>query len=208
MKIPHIVVEATTEPLSLAEARLQCRVDPIDNLTSDGSGTHPDDDLLLALITAARENCENFLGLSLVPKTLEIALDEFPGTDDDDDFIELPMGPVSAIVSVTAGTGSDSLMDPADYVLDTFSVPNRLVPATTWPSVTASVNTVRIIYTVGYDGPTSSDGPTLPKAIIQAMKLLVADWYKHREDTDVVELKIPNGVNSLLRSYRIRLGMA
>ena len=208
MKIPHVLVEATSEPLTLAEARLQCRVDPIDALTSDGGGTHPDDDLILALVTAARENCENFTGLTLVPKTLEIALDEFPGIDADDDYIELPMGPVSAIVSVTAGTGSDSLMDPANYVLDTFSVPNRLVPVTYWPTVTASVNTVRIIYTVGYDSMISSDGPTLPKTIIQAMKLLVADWYKHREDTDVVELKIPNGVNSLLRAYRIRLGMA
>jgi len=204
--IPKIIVDATSEPVTLIEARLQCRVDPIDSLDSDGNGTHPDDDLLEALITAARQYCENFLGLTLTPKTLEIALDEWP--TDDDGIIELPMGPVSSIVSINVGTSSDSLMDPDDYVLDDFSVPNRLVPATTWTAITAETNTIRIIYTVGYDGPNSSDGPALPKTIVQAMKLLIADWYKHREDTDAGDERIPNGVLSLLRPHRIRLGMA
>ena len=204
---PKIVVDATTEPMTLAEARLQCRVDPIDDLDSDGHGTHPDDDLLEALISAARQYCENFLGISLSPKILEIALDEFPTTDDDS--IQLPCGPVNAIVSVTVGDESDSLMDAEEYILDDFSVPNRLLPATVWPTVTASVNTIRIIYSVGYDGPDSSDGPAIPKTILQAMKLLVADWYKHREDTDTAaEMQIPNGALALLRAHRVRLGMA
>ncbi len=206
MKVPKILIDATSEPLTLAEARLQCRVDAIDDLDSDGNGTHPDDDLLEMLITAAREHCEQFLGLSLVPKTLELALDEFP--TEDDGIIELPHGPVNAIVSVTVGTSSDAEMDPDDYELDDFSVPNRLVPATVWPTVTASLNTIRIIYTVGYDGPDSSDGPTIPKTVLQAMKLLIADWYKHREDTDVHELVIPNGALTLLRAHRIRMGFA
>ena len=206
MKAPKVIVDATAEPLTLAEARLQCRVDAIDDLDSDGNGTHPDDDLIEMLITAAREHCEQFLGVSLVPKTLELALDEFP--TDDDGIIELPQGPVNAIVSVTAGASSDAEMDADDYVLDDFSVPNRLIPATVWPTVTASVNTIRIIYTVGYDGPNSSDGPTIPKTVLQAMKLLVSDWYKHREDTDVQEMSIPNGAMSLLRAHRIRTGFA
>ena len=66
MKVPKVIVDATSEPLTLAEARLQCRVDPIDDLDSDGNGTHPDDDLIEMLITAAREYCEQFLGVSLV----------------------------------------------------------------------------------------------------------------------------------------------
>lgn len=206
MKVPKVIVDATSEPLTLAEARLQCRVDPIDDLDSDGNGTHPDDDLIEMLITAAREYCEQFLGVSLVPKTLELALDEFP--TEDDGIIELPLGPVNSIVSVTVGTGSDSEMDSDDYVLDDFSVPNRIVPATIWPTVSASLNSIRIIYTVGYDGPDSSDGPTIPKTVLQAMKLLVADWYKHREDTDVQELSIPNGAFALLRAHRIRMGFA
>ena len=70
------------------------------------------------------------------------------------------------------------------------------------------MNTIRIIYTVGYDGPDSSDGPTIPKTVLQAMKLLIADWYKHREDTDVHEMVIHNGALTLLRAHRIRMGFA
>lgn len=204
---PKILVDATSEPLTLAEARLQCRVDPIDDLDSDGNGTHPDDALIEMLITAAREHCEQYLGMSLVPKTLEIALNEFPA--EDDGAIELPFGPVNEIVSVTVGTGTDSTMDEADYVLDDFTVPNRLMPASgSWTAITASLNTIRVIYTVGYDGPDSSDGPTIPRGVLLAMKLLIADWYKHREDTDVHEMEITNGAMVLLRPHRVRRGFA
>jgi uncharacterized phiE125 gp8 family phage protein len=201
---PKIVVEPATELLTIDECRLHLRVDPLE-IDSDGVGTHPDDDLIMALQTAAREHCQNFLGLSLLPYTYEVALDEFP--IENDGAIELPMGPVTSIVSVTVGTDSDALMDPEDYVLDDFSVPNRLLSADTWATVTASTNTIRIVYTAGYELDLS-DGQTIPKTIVQAIKLLLADWYKHREDTDINDVQIPNGVQALLRPHRIRLGMA
>lgn len=202
-KLPKVLVDATAEPLTLDECRVHLRVDPIDG------DTHPDDDLILSLLSAAREWCEGFLGMSIVTKTLELALDEFPSEDDAESAaIVLPMGPVNAVISVTVGEGSDSLMDEADYVLDDFSVPNRLVPVTTWPVAIASTNNIRVIYEAGFDGSNSSDGPTLPKSIKQAILLLVGDWYKHREDTDVHDLTIPNGVRTLLNIQRQRLGFA
>ena len=102
---PKVVLEPTVELLTLDECRLHLRVDPLE-IDSDDVGTHPDDDLIMALQTAARQHCENFLGLSLAPYTYEIALDEFP--TDDDGAIELPMGPVTSIVSVTVGVESDA----------------------------------------------------------------------------------------------------
>lgn len=201
MKLPKIVIDAEAEPLTLDECRLHLRVDPTDG------DTHPDDDLIMALQTAARQHCENYLGLSLVTKTLEIALDEFP--TEDDGAIELPMGPVNAIISVTVGEDSDALQDEDTYVLDEFSVPNRLIPVSEWPTATASTNNIRIIYIVGYDASNSSDGPTIPRTIMQAIKLLLADWYNHREDTSYDRLSaIPNGVKTLLDLHRIRTGAA
>lgn len=199
-KPPKVIVEPIAEPLTLDECRLHLRVDPIDG------DTHPDDDLILALLTAARQHCENYLGMSLVTKTLELALDEFP-TDTEDDAIELPFGPVNEIVSVTVGDDSDALMDPADYVLDDFSVPNRLLPATSWPTVTAAPNNIRVIYVAGHDGAVSSDGPTIPRTCMQAIKLLLADWYKNREDTGG-GTRIPNGVQTLLDLHKVRTGFA
>ena len=202
---PKIVLEPTTELLTIDECRLHLRVDPLE-IDSDDVGTHPDDDLIMALQIAARQHCENFLGLSLLPYTYEVALSEWP--TDNDGAIELPMGPVTNIVSVTVGDDSDALMDPEDYVLEDFSVPNRLLPTSgQWTTITAETNTIRIIYTAGYELDLS-DGQTIPKTIVQAIKLLLADWYKHREDTDINDVQIPNGVQALLRPHRIRLGMA
>ena len=202
---PKIVLEPTEELLTIDECRLHLRVDPLE-IDSDDVGTHPDDELIMALQTAAREHCEAFLGLSLLPYTYEVALSSFPA--DNDGAIELPMGPVTGIVSVTVGTESDALMDPEGYVLDDFSVPNRLLPVGgSWASAVDSTNAIRIIYTAGYEADIS-DGQTIPKTIVQAIKLLLADWYKHREDTDINDVQIPNGVLSLLRPHRIRLGMA
>ena len=46
-----------TEPLTLAQARLQCRID------AEGSPpSHPDDDLLAAFVAVAREQVERFFG--------------------------------------------------------------------------------------------------------------------------------------------------
>ena len=201
---PKIVIEPISELLTLDECRLQCRVDPLE-YDSDGIGIHPDDDLIMAYQMAARVSCEEFLGLSLTPRTYEVAMDDFP--TDNDGEIELPMGPVTAIVSVTVGTGSDSLMDPDEYQLRTFSVPNKLVPASTWPAITAAPETIRIVYTAGYE-PDLSDGQTVPKTVMQAVRLLLADWYKNREDTGPNDVQIPNGVQTLLRPHRIRLGMS
>ena len=202
---PKIVLEPTEELLTIDECRLHLRVDPLE-IDSDDVGTHPDDDLIMALQAAARQHCENFLGLSLAPYTYEIALGEFP--TDDDGAIDLPMGPVTSIVSITGGVESDALMDPADYLLDDFSVPNRLLPVSgTWPTPAASTNNIRIIYTAGYELD-SSDGPVAPRTIVQAIKLLLADWYAHREDVDMKLENIPNGAQALLRPHRIRLGMA
>ena len=78
---PKIVLEPTEELLTIDECRLHLRVDRLE-IDSDDVGTHPDDELIMALQTAAREHCEAFLGLSLVPYTYEVALSSFPADND------------------------------------------------------------------------------------------------------------------------------
>jgi len=82
-----VVTPVATEPVTLAEARLQCKVDADDT-------TH--DALITGLITAAREFAEHYTGRALAPQTLEAALDAFT----DDDYIDLPMPPVSSVTSI------------------------------------------------------------------------------------------------------------
>jgi uncharacterized phiE125 gp8 family phage protein len=191
---PKIIVYPTTEPLTLAECRLHLRVDPTET-DSDGNETHPDDALILGLLSAAREHCENFLGMTISPTTYELALDEFDGP------VDLPWGPVNTVTSVTVGEESDALQDPATYVFDNFSTPARLVPVTTWPTG-SDTNYIRIIYTAGFED--DSDSPAVPAVILAAIKLTMGYYYENRED--VVDL--PGAAQALLRPLRVRLGMA
>lgn len=199
---PKVIIQPSAELLTIEQCRAHLNVQ-VYEVDSDGIGTHPDDDLIMAMQGAAREHCENFLGRSIAQKTYEIALDEFPAG-----AIELPMPPLVSVSSVTAGEDSDGPLDAALYVVDDYSVPARVVPVDTWPTVIAATNLIRIRFVAGY-GEESDGVEPLPYAIRAAMLLMLAHLYENRSDTDEKAIaSIPNGVEALLRPFRVRLGMA
>ena len=213
--IPKVITPPAVEPIDIEQARAHLEAvmygdsdgDPIDDL---------DDLMIMGWVAAAREHCEDFLGLSLSPRVLEIALDSFPSVSVDGcTYIELPMGPVTEIVSVTipdaSGDSDDTDADPldtADYVLDEFSVPNRLVPVSGWPTMTTGTNAIRIRYAAGYEIDT--DGVSaVPATIRAAMLLMLGHLYANREEnTEKAMTSLPLGVEALLRPRRVLLGMA
>lgn len=212
----RVITPAPEEALTLDECRLHLNVAPYE-VDSDGVGTHPDDTLIMALQAAARQHCEAFLGLSLTMRVLEAALDRFPTTAaDGSTAIELPMGPVVDVMSVTVGTGgsdssggSDSTeLTAADFELDDFRSPMRLLPTATWPAVTASPNAVRIRYVAGY-GTDSDGGYPLPAVFRAALLLVLGHLYANRETSVEKALsEIPLGAEALMRPHRVLLGMA
>lgn len=174
----------------------------------------PDDTTIEQKLRGAVGAAETFLGLSLSPRMIEGALDSFPTMRfDGRDWIELPWGPVTEILSVTAappGTSdSDGIIGADAWVLDEFSAPQRLVPATgsAWPSGSGT-NLVRVLYLAGFD--IDSDGvSTMPWDIRAAVLLILGDLFLRREDTvDGVVSKLPSGAESLMRPHRVRLGLA
>ena len=211
------------EPISLAEARLQCKVDP------EGSPpTHPDDDLLSLFISAAREWAEEYTGTAIGARVQELALTIFPGTGNQSttaatgtatlaakaSAITLPEWPVLGIASIAYinAAGSELLVPPADYLLDTSATPRRIILAdgAAWPSAKDVVNGFRVRYVIGYSAPGESpqDSP-LPRAIKVALLLMLAHLYRNREASSVVALQtIPLGATALLDTQRIRLGFA
>jgi uncharacterized phiE125 gp8 family phage protein len=196
-----VITPPAEEPLSIEECRAHLEAQPYED-----SDVDPIDDTMIAgYLAGAREHCENFLGLSLSIRTLEIALDEFPASQSlDGRAIELPMGPVREIQFVTAvGEGSDGEIEPETYVLDDFTSPMRLVPADSWPSITKATNAIRIRYSAGY-GVDSDGGTALPFAIRAAILVTMAKLYQTRGDLD----DLPAGAQSLLRPLRVLLGMA
>lgn len=198
MSIVKVITHPTAEHISLADARLHLRLDAYDS-----PATHPDDTLVSALITSAREWAETFTGRSLGLRTIEIALDAFPLCR----YVPLPMPPLFGVQFVryydTAGVEQTF----ADWAVDDFQLPPRVQLAVDaeWPDTQVRVNAVRIRYQVGY--PVAGESPSgepLPESIRSAMLLVLAHLYEHREDsTEVAFSRIPMGAEYLLTPYRL-----
>lgn len=180
------VEEGTTEPVTLAEVKSHLRI------------THSEEDTLLnSLITAARVHAEDFTRRSLITRTAEVLLDEFP-TDE----IWLPYMPVTSVTSIkyTDYEDTETTLDSSNYIVDIYSRPPRIVCAygESWPSDTLKpVNGVAIQYECGGD---------VPEPIKQGILMHVAHLYEHREAVYTgytVITTMPLGLEALYWPYRI-----
>jgi len=182
-----LITPAAAEPVSLAEAKLQLRVDVSD-----------DDVLITGLITAAREAVETITRRALVTQTWELVLDEFPGGSQ----VEMPLPPLQSITSIKykVAAGTESTFASSSYVVDTDSAPGRVVldDGASWPGDDLyEASAVRIRFVAGY----GATGAAAPQSIRQAMLLMIGHWYESREQ--VVEgtpREIPMGAEWLLQT--------
>lgn len=187
----YLVSPVSVEPLTIAEAKAQCRVDVTD-----------DDALFEALITAAREYCETFTHRALAPQTWDYKFNMFPiGWYAP---IVLPMPPVTAITSISYIDNSNVSQTWAstNYTTDlpsgSWAAPARIVPnyGVVYPTTLLVLNAVTVRFTAGYT--------STPEAIKHAMKLLIAHWYKNRESvvTDLRAEQLPQAIDSLLWPFK------
>lgn len=176
-------VEPVATPVSLAEAKAQCRV------------LHDDeDDLITDLIAAAVSMVEDYCGRSLMQQTWQLTLDEF------EDRILLPRGPVQSVSTFTCldDAGDAQTVNSAIYALDLSGDPQAIErePQQAWPVPGAFVNPITITYVTGYS--------TVPAAIKQAILMLVASWFRNREAllTGTIVAEMPLGTMALLQNHR------
>ena len=88
MTAPKTILAPGEEPITVDDARAHLEAARYGDTELDAT----DDAMIESWIQSAREHCEDYLGLSLAVRTLEIALDEFP---DDGAAIVLPNHPAS-----------------------------------------------------------------------------------------------------------------
>jgi uncharacterized phiE125 gp8 family phage protein len=194
----RVVTPPEEEPISLADAKAHLRV------THDA-----EDDVISALIAAAREYAEGYQGRGLVTQTWEAVFDRWPfrGLGPGDPIV-LPGGRLASVTSVkyTDPDGAEGTMDPGDYVVDTLREPGRVYLAygANWPSLRAVPNAVRVRYVVG------ADAADVPLATRQGMLLLIGHWYANREAVAVgtIANEMPVGARPLLDVHRLRTGAA
>jgi uncharacterized phiE125 gp8 family phage protein len=193
-----VIAPPTEEPISIEDCRSHLEAQPY----YDSDVDPQDDAMIMAWLAAGREYCEEFTGLVIARKTIEVALDQFPTG-----AIELPLGPLVSMTSVSVGESSDAELDEDSYTIDDYSKPPRIVPVTTWPTMTTATNAIKIRYEAGYGD--DSDSLPLPFLLRAAMLLILGHLYENRENsTDKAMQTIPLGAEALMRPLRIRMGMA
>lgn len=168
--------------------------------------THPDDALVTALITVAREAVENFTELTVAVNTFQMKLDYFQDLQ-----IDLGTFPVNSITSITYvdTNGATVTMPSSDYVLDTFSKPAQITLAydKTWPAVRNQPNAVTVTFQAGFTGNASPVTNAVPKALTQAMLLTITDLYENRGAIGSKQnYEIPIMAQYLMIPYRINMG--
>lgn len=177
-----VTTTPSVEPVTLAEAKLNSRVDLTD-----------EDDLITSLIKVAREWCERFQNRAYITQSITLTLDEFP------DVFELPMPPLQSVTSIKYidTDGIQQTLDSSVYDVDAQSEPGRiaLAYAQSWPGIRGDINSVEVIYVAGY-GDTADD---VPERVKSAIKLLVEHLYVNRGIATERTLKeVPFSIRSLL----------
>jgi uncharacterized phiE125 gp8 family phage protein len=194
-----IITAATTEPITLAEARSHLRIEAFGSPLA-----HPDDAQITMMITSAREWCEQYTSMAFAVQTIEMAMDIFP------DEIELPLVPTNSITSVTYSDTANATqtLSNTTYLLDDYSKPNKLALTlnSKWPSTSEVTNNIKVRMVVG------NTSVTIPSPIKSAMLLLIGSLYENRQEdlqssSRATFNSLPLGVYNLLQPYRLALGV-
>lgn len=184
-----VTVAPVGEPLTLADARLQLRLDEEDT----------DQDVHVAkLIAAARAHIEGSYGIPIIRQTRETHLFSFGGGPvwlGDAHNIEV------TLVQYYDAAGVLQTLAPTAYIVDHISRPAKLWPApmTAWPSALCRPSGVQITWQGGW-----ADAEAVPEDLAHAMKLLIGHWDQNREAVALgtISTEIQVALDACLQPYR------
>jgi uncharacterized phiE125 gp8 family phage protein len=174
--------DATSEPLTVADAMLHCSYDSMDRHQWFENA-----------IVAARKYCEAHTKRQLISATWKLYLDRFPSA------IELRVCPVGSVTSIKYNdtNGTQQTLSNTLYRTDLVSEPARIVPAynQTWPSTRGEINDVIVEFVSGFGATQAS----VPQNIKYAMLMLIANWFENPEATTFKPSNhVAFGVNAML----------
>lgn len=173
-----------------------------------------DDDEIRAYLQAAVDALEGdtgYLGRALLPQTWDAFYTSFPSYDRCysplGSAMQIPMPPTTEVVGVFYKDSAGAEQTMSGYTTDLVPTP-ALIYSQSWPTIGSYPSAVRVRFTAGY--PLVEGKPSIPPAIVSALKFMVADLYENREQTliDSTATEMPQGVPALLRKYRTHLGFA
>jgi hypothetical protein len=207
-----LVTAPATEPVTASELRSYLIVDSTQLPDADAN----------ALITDARTEIENQIGIAIISQSWRLSLDYWPGGQESwwdgvregsinniyvrgsQATVELPRWPITAITSVTVydeDSNATTVTIADTFDLDTYRLPGRITlkRGATWPIALRSNNAIQIIYVAGY-----ANAAAVPAPIKRAVKEMAAYLYAHRGDEcDPTDAWMKSGAQSTLNVYKI-----
>ena len=182
-----VVTPPAAEPVTVEDLRLFLRLSTTD-----------EDTVLADLIAAARKQVEQETRRVLITQGLRLYLDCWPMGR----IVKLAAAPVASVAAVTVydSGGVPSVIYPANWQLDAASAPARLKVALTAGAPSQALNGIEVDFTAGY-GANPED---VPAPFRQAIRLMAAHWFEHREaGTDLDLVNLPHGLDRLLSTQRV-----
>jgi uncharacterized phiE125 gp8 family phage protein len=161
-----LIETTTTEILTLKSAKDHLNV------------AHDEDDTIIsAFMAEAVETFERTTGTILRNQTREATFSQFPYRDD---WLLLPSRPLISVTTVSyyATDGTLTVLSGCQVVTSAFQGKIKPPVGETWPAYQCSRSEPVIVrYVAGY-----ATAGTIPKDILGALRLIVADRYENRGD--------------------------
>jgi uncharacterized phiE125 gp8 family phage protein len=189
-----LITGPAAEPITIAEARAQCRID-----------SDVEDGLIAGYLLAARQAAEDFTRRKLYTQTWDFTIDGSWPTEKVNGYwrprIILPLPPLQAVTHIKYfdTNGVEQTLASNQYRVDPTSYEGRIDAAygVNWPSVRDQMATITVRMVVGYTA--------LPEPVRLAILQAVAHFDKNRETvvTGTIATELPLTAQHLLFPYRV-----
>ncbi|MEA2833493.1 MAG: hypothetical protein QOG66_1695 [Methylobacteriaceae bacterium] len=184
--IPLIVSGPAIEPVALADARKWLKLE-----------TGDDDDVVGALITAARLMVEAQTRRMLITQTWRLIYDCWPDTR----VVKIPLAPFQSLgaMRVYDADGAAQTVSSSLYYVDSVPDLGRIIFGAPPQNPGRNAAGIEIDIVVGYGATPES----VPELLRQAIRLLVTDWYENRGDAGGDDANpLPSSVRALVAPYQ------
>jgi uncharacterized phiE125 gp8 family phage protein len=185
--IPLIVNGPAIEPIALADAKKWLKLE-----------TNEDDDVVGALITAARLMVEAQIRRLLITQSWRLIYDRWP----DGRLIKLPVAPFRQLTAIRVydADGAPQTVSTSLYYVDAAPDAPRVIFGAPPPAPGRDAAGIEIDIVAGY----GSTAESVPEPLRQAIRTMVTDWYENRGDapSDDPENALPSTVRALVAPYQ------
>ena len=189
MRAFKVVTPATSNPITLTEAKTHLKVD-----------TTADDTFITNLIRSATSSAQEYTNRFFIATTIQHVGDKW---EDISNLFKSPLLSVTNIKYVDT-SGSEQTLNTDIYFVDDVNKPARigLKPNQSFPEIIDRLNAVKVNYVVGNESADDVD-----EAIKQALLLTIGNWYQNRQAvvTGTIATELPMNAKFLLDQYKIQV---